>query len=380
MTPPDICKAFPMWEKEIVYKFKDIEIVLEYLEGDIRTKTMGNGSVISNTMPAAYGRILNTNDIHGEEIDMYVASMPDEDAPVYVIDQINPGDNTFDEHKVMLGFSSLEEAVQKYMEVFSDGSGSKRLGDVTTMSFDVFYSWLNYSGATLLPASKCPKEVCENVDVIAFNEIKLPPNPNKPAPKKIDEVGGVIVKINPQENLQKIFTKANDNGGFDYTVYLYTALTYELWGTTVDMIVRTLDLASENDSLHIHIISPGGSVVLLGRLLSAIDSTKAKVHTYAEGEVCSAATSIWAAGHERYILPGAFFMQHMSSQMIGGKTSEIEVKARFCADYVNTQLDRIVKIGLFTKEDVMKMNTANADIFISGDEAILRTGQVEVMS
>lgn len=370
----DISDYFMSFEKNVVYNFRGIEILLEYLKGDTRTKTMSNGSVISNVMPAAYGYILNTNDIHGEEIDVYLADLPDMNAQVYVLDQVNPGDKTFDEHKVFLGFGSIDEVTHTYEQVFSDGSGPARIGDIVSFDFETFQMWLGYPGATLLPASKCPKDVCEDITVTEFNPIKLPPNPNKPEPKKIDEVGGVIIKINTDDCLKKIITKSNDNGGFDYTVYLYSALTFD-WSDTVDALVRTLDQASDKDSAHIHLISPGGSVVLMGRIISAIGSTAACVYTYAEGEIASAATTIWAAGHVRFICEGATFMQHMSSQGAVGKSSYIRNKVEFCVAYVNDKFKRLIDIGLFTEAEVENMSNGE-DIFISGDEAIVRVGTI----
>ena len=39
---------------------------------------------------------------------------------VYVVDQVNT-DGSFDEHKVMIGFSSLEDARSAYLSNYEDG-------------------------------------------------------------------------------------------------------------------------------------------------------------------------------------------------------------------------------------------------------------------
>ena len=361
------------WRINVPYEFQGLIIVIEYLSGDVRNKVMSNGATISNTMPTAYGYILRTNDIHGEEIDMYLANMPDYTADALVIDQINPNDSVFDEHKVMLGFSSTDEAVQNYMEVFSDGSGSNRLGAITTFPGETFKEWVNTDGATLRPASQSS---IENSIPIHYNPIKNNPNPNKPAPLPIDETGGVVLALPDLRDGPKLYTKCIETGVFEYTLYLYDDLTAEKWSRVIDTFCRTLNIAGDRDTVHIHLVSRGGSVLLLGRILSAISATKAKVITYAEGEVASAATSIWGAGHERHIYPGAHFMQHMSSQLLEGKTSDIVVKSNFCMEYIKRHLDYLGSINLFSAEEIEAMVDKSEDVYVSGREAIERVGSV----
>lgn len=61
---------------------------------------------------------------------------------MFVVDQIDPATGQFDEHKVMLGFGSLDEATQAYSDSFSDGSGPDRAGAITQMSVSQFKTWL----------------------------------------------------------------------------------------------------------------------------------------------------------------------------------------------------------------------------------------------
>lgn len=361
------------WEKNKPYLFNDLGIVIEFLEGDTRSKTKGNGAIVSNIMPAAYGFILRTTDQHGEEIDVYIASMPDTDADIFVIDQVHPGDKLFDEHKVMLGFSSKEEALYIYNEVFSDGSGTVRAGAITTFPGKTFHQWIATEGYSQSPASKYTA-----ADVIAseLSGIGTPPKPPVMQPKPLDEAGGVIIELPDLSKGPKIRTKANEDKSLRYYLSLFSALDTKVWSNTVDTFCRTLDQATENDEVHITIASPGGSVFLMGRLVSAIKCTKAKVFTYAQGCVASAATTVWIAGHERHILPGAYFMQHMSSQILGGKSGDISAKSAFCVEYISRQLEPAVQMGLFTDQEVSDMITKSADIYISGREAIARVGAV----
>lgn len=359
------------WQKGVPYRFGNLVIVIEFLAGDERRKVKHGGTIIKGIMPAAYGCILGTTDAHGEEIDMYLAPMAQPSDLIFVIDQVDPVTGVFDEHKVMLGFGSTDEATHVYQEVFADGSGENRLGAIVTFTEDEFAHWLSTEGTALSPASDCrgqPTEICAGVKHVGLSA--------KSVPVPRDETGGVAVKFEDLSQGPKIKTHATDQGGFAHHIYFYSALDMEDWSNAVDTICRTMELASPLDEFHIHEVSPGGSVVLMGRLVSAMYRTKAKVVTYAESGVASAAVTIWAAGHERHISPSAFFMQHMSSQLLAGKTTDIASKAVFCRAYIERELQNLIDIGLFTQEEVSAMSEGSYDIYVSGIDAIRRVGAV----
>lgn len=362
------------WQKNIPYLFGSLGIVIEFLAGDVREKVKDGGRTVAGVMPVAYGFILGTTDAHGEEIDMYLASMPDPNATIYVIDQVNPGDGIFDEHKVMLGFGSEDEVVHIYKSVFADGSGEKRLGQVVTFTPESFQAWMSTEGYSLKPAGDTGIDTADNVTVYAG--VKFSGFSPKDMPKPRDEAGGVIVQLEDLSRGPKIKTLVCEDGLYNHHLYFYSGLDIENWSNTVDTLCRLLDLATNKDVVHIHIASPGGSVMLMGRIVSAMKRTVAKVITYAEGCVASAATAVWAAGHERHILPGSYFMQHMSSQLLMGKTTNIRAKSIFGVDYIENQLKELIEIGLFNEDEILGMSEGSFDIFISGREAISRVGKI----
>jgi ATP-dependent protease ClpP protease subunit len=374
----DVDNAVPLpefdmeWEKGVPYRFGDLVIVIEHLAGETRTK-QSSGYTVSTTFPVAYGCILRTTDAHGDEIDMYLASMATPGGNVFVIDQVNLGTGTFDEHKIMLGFSSPEEAAHLYCSVFADNSGSQRLGAITTFTDESLAAWLVEDGSALKPASESPSEGRIPMSV---SGIRKSQNPGQGQPLRRDETGGVVIDLPNLSAGPKIVTKPNGPDSFDYHIYLTCAFTMDTWSGLVDIFCRKARLATERDTFHFHIASPGGSVLLMGRVISAINITKAKVITYAEGSVASAALAIWSSGHERHIAPGAYFMQHMSSQLLGGKTTDIAAKAIFAVNYIETRLQRLVESGLFTKEEVNDMVEKSADIFNSGRTTADRVGVV----
>lgn len=79
-----------------------------------------------------YGYIKRTTGADQEQIDTYVGKNP-ESEKVYIVDQINQGNGSFDEHKVMMGFDTQEEAVAAYQSNFDKGW---KVGPVKEMSKD----------------------------------------------------------------------------------------------------------------------------------------------------------------------------------------------------------------------------------------------------
>lgn len=106
-------------EKLPTMKIGQMVIAIENPRGSVREGISVDGEW-SIKMPHHYGFIKNTMGADGDEIDCFVGPNP-KSKLVFVINQkdINSGD--FDEHKVMFGFNSAEEAVQAYADSYSTG-------------------------------------------------------------------------------------------------------------------------------------------------------------------------------------------------------------------------------------------------------------------
>lgn len=134
-----------------------LQATIETPMGAERTGTGENGQTWSVHMPADYGYIKGTTGADGDHIDAYFG--PDthraQHLPVYVIDQINPRDGSFDEHKAMIGFPTEEAARHAYQAAFSDGSAQSRLGAMNPMSWRQFRTWAK-TGGTQGPISYKP--------------------------------------------------------------------------------------------------------------------------------------------------------------------------------------------------------------------------------
>ena len=119
-----------------------------------------------NVMKNHYGYFNNAMGYDGDQVDVFLGRNMDFDK-VYVIDQ-KKQDGSFDESKVMMGFSSKEEAKKAYMSNYTpDWKGFMA---ITEVGIEEFRKWL-YSGTKQKKAFSEYKNLKENK--MAKNVIKL---------------------------------------------------------------------------------------------------------------------------------------------------------------------------------------------------------------
>ena len=129
-----------------------LPLTIESAKGSIRRGVDKDGKAWACELPAHYGYLKRTTGADGDHVDVYLG--PHMKSPkVFVVDQKDADTGRFDEHKIMLGFSSLEHAVRTYHKGFSDGRGPDRLHAVHQMSIADFKRWLD-SGKTTKPLTK----------------------------------------------------------------------------------------------------------------------------------------------------------------------------------------------------------------------------------
>lgn len=94
------------------------------------------------TLSHHYGYIRGTTGADGDQVDCFIRNQisEDYDGLVFIINQINPADGTFDEHKCMIGWPTEWEARAAYLENYSKGWNG--IGSVDKFSFDEFKSWV----------------------------------------------------------------------------------------------------------------------------------------------------------------------------------------------------------------------------------------------
>ena len=122
------------------------DITIENPKGSERSGTDANGKKWSVKMNNTYGYIRGTEGVDGDHIDVFLAEDMDkwDGKYVFVVDQYNP-DGTFDEHKVMLGFNSMEEARSAYLSNYEKGWENGRRIVVARIKTDGFQKWVDSS-------------------------------------------------------------------------------------------------------------------------------------------------------------------------------------------------------------------------------------------
>ena len=136
-------------------RLQGLELSIENPKGSERSGTGPDGVEWRQTMSDHYGYIRRTTGADGEQVDAYVG--PVDDAPqVFVVDQVNQQDGSFDEHKVMIGYPDQESAVAAYRSNFDQGW---KVGEVTAMPMAEFKSWLK-SGDLAKPLAR-PKTMAQ---------------------------------------------------------------------------------------------------------------------------------------------------------------------------------------------------------------------------
>ncbi|MGJ8757487.1 hypothetical protein ACSFV5_07525 [Acinetobacter sp. HC8-3S] len=104
-----------------LFSIGDLKIAIENPAGSTRSGIDANGQEWSSTLQHHYGYIENTLGADGDEIDVFIKNHLDHTPKyAYVINQLNL-DGTFDEHKVVIGAETEEEAKVIYLSNYSEG-------------------------------------------------------------------------------------------------------------------------------------------------------------------------------------------------------------------------------------------------------------------
>lgn len=122
-------------------KINGFDVTIEQPAGSVRSGKDASGKEWSQVMNNTYGYIRGTESVDGDHIDVFLGPDMNSDM-VYVVDQVNT-DGSFDEHKVMMGFSSLEDARSAYLSNYEEGW--QGLGNITGVALDEFKKWIDSS-------------------------------------------------------------------------------------------------------------------------------------------------------------------------------------------------------------------------------------------
>lgn len=149
-NPSDAQKESGNYKKGHI-KFGGYDYTIENPKGSTRSGKDADGKEWKVTMHDTYGYIRGKFGKDGDHLDLFINDKADLDnwnGDVFVVDQVNP-DGSFDEHKVMYGYDSMDDAKKAYLANYS--KGWKGLGNITGVSKGEFDKWLDTSNRKLKP-------------------------------------------------------------------------------------------------------------------------------------------------------------------------------------------------------------------------------------
>lgn len=174
-NPSDAQKESGNYKKGRI-KFGGYDYTIENPKGSTRSGKDADGKEWKVTMHDTYGYIRGKFGKDGDHLDMFINDKADLDNwndDVFVVDQVNP-DGSFDEHKVMYGYDSMDDAKKAYLANYS--KGWQGLGNITGVSKDEFDKWLDTSNRKLKPFADYAK--------VKFSQAQ---SVNNEAPKTFEE-------------------------------------------------------------------------------------------------------------------------------------------------------------------------------------------------
>ena len=121
-----------------VVEVQGMSIAIENPKGSTRSGVDADGNEWSTEMQDTYGYFEGTAGADTDNIDVFVGEHPLSDK-VFIVDQVKE-DGSFDEHKVMFGYESSEDAREAYLRNYEDGW--QGLGSITQVGVEDFRRWV----------------------------------------------------------------------------------------------------------------------------------------------------------------------------------------------------------------------------------------------
>lgn len=119
------------------FRWEGMDLAIENPKDSVRSGTSPDGTAWQTTMAHHYGYVKGTVGKDKDHVDFFMGPNP-ESKKVFVVDQTNK-DGSFDEHKAMLGFNTIEEARAGYLANYEPGWTG--LGAISEMPASAFKSW-----------------------------------------------------------------------------------------------------------------------------------------------------------------------------------------------------------------------------------------------
>lgn len=126
-------------------KIQGLDISIENPKGSKRYGVDKKGNAWESELKSHYGYIRRTEGKDGDHVDVFIGENP-ESQTVYVVNQMDPDTKKFDEHKVMIGYDTPNDARFGYLANYE--KGWKGLKNMVPMTMDEFKTWLKEGDTT----------------------------------------------------------------------------------------------------------------------------------------------------------------------------------------------------------------------------------------
>lgn len=128
----------------------------------------------------------------------------------------------------------------------------------------------------------------------------------------------------------------------------------------------------EREPIHIHIMSPGGSVTAAWAIVDIIENSKTPIHTYCNGYAYSAGLLLFVSGHKRFVYKHSTLMYHQVAKGM--------CYPSFVQDWIEDTIDMkktqdvweeyFLEKTKVTKEKLEEVRTCKKDWYMDAEEAI----------
>ena len=198
-------------------------------------------------------------------------------------------------------------------------------------------------------------------------------NEEKKEPKL--KFGNKIIKLPKIDGYPHIVERMDDKNVIGYDIYIVGSIYYDI--NKLHQCITLLDNVDADKDINVYINSGGGLVSNGGAIASSITTCKATVTTIAIGQVMSAATFIWHAGHKKEISDAASFMFHFSGGGYYGNVDRGATRLSGIRDYTKVKLLKpMVDSGYMSDSEYDLLINQEENIFISADKMINRLANV----
>jgi len=125
---------------------RGLEVVIENPAGSERSGVDKDGKKWTSKIYHHYGYLKNTVGRDKDHLDVFLGPDPKGAEAVFVVNQKDPKTGGFDEHKIMWGWSSKEDAGKAYLKNYE--KGWKGMKSIVAMPFDEFKKWIRSGDTT----------------------------------------------------------------------------------------------------------------------------------------------------------------------------------------------------------------------------------------